>query len=179
MNQLKLCKISSQQRTEPKIPARVIKAYVRDRLRGFSERQQERERRRAEAQAQEAPRPAKSTLFDQENTPHEIETQPALCDAIGPQFFVCPNSGDRRPPAPVRDASRDSLCPLGTDRDRPGEQPPMKKNPDASIARTPNLECPACQVFRIHTPEEWKTFHPEAGHGNRADVRTERKDCPK
>lgn len=55
----------------------------------------------------------------------------------------------------------------------------MKQNPDVTIARTPNLECPACQMFRIHAPEEWKAYHPEAGHGNRQDVRAERKDCPK
>ena len=39
-------------------------------------------------------------------------------------------------------------------------------------------ECPACQEFRIHTPEDWK-FHPGKGMGSFSDVRVSRKECPK
>jgi hypothetical protein len=31
--------------------------------------------------------------------------------------------------------------------------------------RTPNPECPACQGFREHRPEEWRQHHPLAGTG--------------
>lgn len=61
MTQLKLCKIPTKARKEPEIPRHVIRAYVRDMLQGFSERQKERERRRA------AGMPAKQTRFDLED----------------------------------------------------------------------------------------------------------------
>jgi hypothetical protein len=35
--------------------------------------------------------------------------------------------------------------------------------------RTPNPNCPACQKSRLHSDEEWKTFHPLAGHGYTRD----------
>lgn len=61
MTQLKLCKIPWKPSKEPEIPHRIIQAYVRDKLQGFSERQRERERRGA------AGMPAKRTLFDLED----------------------------------------------------------------------------------------------------------------
>jgi hypothetical protein len=33
------------------------------------------------------------------------------------------------------------------------------------IARTPNLECPACYEKRIHKKVEWERYHPRAGQG--------------
>lgn len=36
---------------------------------------------------------------------------------------------------------------------------------DLTIARTPNLQCPACNVGRRHAQEEVRQFHPFAGHG--------------
>jgi hypothetical protein len=33
------------------------------------------------------------------------------------------------------------------------------------IARTPNIECPACHERRIHKQIEWQTYHPLAGKG--------------
>ena len=31
--------------------------------------------------------------------------------------------------------------------------------------RTPAPGCPACEAHRVHSPEEWREFHPLAGHG--------------
>jgi hypothetical protein len=39
----------------------------------------------------------------------------------------------------------------------------MTEQPDL-IARTPNPDCPACQVRRRHRLEEWQ-HHPKAGTG--------------
>lgn len=41
---------------------------------------------------------------------------------------------------------------------------------DGTIARTPNLDCPACQVKRLHVKAEWSAFHPLAGTGRIHDV---------
>lgn len=38
-------------------------------------------------------------------------------------------------------------------------------NSDKTIARTPNVDCPACWDERLHTPEERRAYHPDAGHG--------------
>ena len=60
MNQLDLLKIRRQSaQPEPKIPARTIKAYVRENLRDFAKRQAERERVRKLYQKTERPRKAK------------------------------------------------------------------------------------------------------------------------
>jgi hypothetical protein len=34
----------------------------------------------------------------------------------------------------------------------------------ADIHQTPNQGCPACRDFRLHSPEEWRAYHPLAGH---------------
>ncbi len=36
---------------------------------------------------------------------------------------------------------------------------------DATINRTPNPKCPACNAKRLHKKTEWKKFHPRAGTG--------------
>lgn len=41
---------------------------------------------------------------------------------------------------------------------------PSDLNPDL-IARTPAPGCHACEMKRLHTPEERRAFHPFAGHG--------------
>ena len=72
MNQLALLHIPRQpQRPEEAvIPTRVIKAYVRDCLKGMSARQAERERKRA-AKRQPKTRVTMPTLFDMEPTEAE------------------------------------------------------------------------------------------------------------
>jgi hypothetical protein len=37
----------------------------------------------------------------------------------------------------------------------------------ATVASTPVLGCPACDAKRIHTCQEYFTFHPDAGKGKR------------
>ena len=39
------------------------------------------------------------------------------------------------------------------------------------ILRTPNLDCPACCLYRVHTKEEMKKFHPLAGTGKSTERR--------
>jgi hypothetical protein len=34
-----------------------------------------------------------------------------------------------------------------------------------TIYRTPNPDCPACALKTVHTPDDWKEFHPFTGHG--------------
>jgi hypothetical protein len=41
----------------------------------------------------------------------------------------------------------------------------MKASERELVHRTPNPECPGCIAMRLHTPEEFKQFHPLAGHG--------------
>ncbi len=41
----------------------------------------------------------------------------------------------------------------------------QKRRRDLTIHRTSNPDCPACQAGRIHQPDEWTKFHPEAGSG--------------
>ena len=36
---------------------------------------------------------------------------------------------------------------------------------DQTIARTPNVNCPACNENRLHTDAEREQYHPFAGHG--------------
>jgi len=36
---------------------------------------------------------------------------------------------------------------------------------EATIHRTPNPKCPACQAGRLHSAGEWMAHHPDAGHG--------------
>jgi hypothetical protein len=38
---------------------------------------------------------------------------------------------------------------------------------DLTVFRTPAPGCPACEYRTRHTDEEWKVFHPDAGHGYR------------
>ena len=45
---------------------------------------------------------------------------------------------------------------------------PMKRNAPVLHNRTPNHECPACIAGKMHTPEQWKEFHPHAGEGSNA-----------
>jgi hypothetical protein len=40
-----------------------------------------------------------------------------------------------------------------------------KRYAGADVIRTPNRQCPACRDFRAHVDEEWKRYHPKAGHG--------------
>lgn len=42
----------------------------------------------------------------------------------------------------------------------------MIMNSDATINRTPNPQCPACQQNRMHNSDEWEAFHPMAGTGS-------------
>lgn len=51
----------------------------------------------------------------------------------------------------------------------------MKQDP--TIARTPNMQCPACLVFRLHTDEERKTYHPNAGTGHSREHGKEAREC--
>jgi hypothetical protein len=47
------------------------------------------------------------------------------------------------------------------------------KNPDLkdrAIQRTSNPDCPACTEKRMHRPEEWTAFHPDAGKGRISDT---------
>jgi hypothetical protein len=67
MNQIDLLPIPRQPQRpeEAAIPARVIKAYVKDCLKGMDARQAERERKRA---AKRQPKVKHATLFDMEPT---------------------------------------------------------------------------------------------------------------
>lgn len=49
----------------------------------------------------------------------------------------------------------------------------LKERADLTVNRTPNPDCPACQVKRLHKPDEWKEYHPRAGEG--VDIRDSRK----
>lgn len=34
-----------------------------------------------------------------------------------------------------------------------------------TVNRTPNIECPACQSMKVHSPAEWYKYHSNAGKG--------------
>jgi len=40
-----------------------------------------------------------------------------------------------------------------------------REDESQTIERTPNPDCPACRVKRLHGADEWDAFHPEAGTG--------------
>lgn len=41
----------------------------------------------------------------------------------------------------------------------------LKEKWDRTITRTPAPGCPSCEANRLHTAEDWKQFHPDAGTG--------------
>lgn len=42
----------------------------------------------------------------------------------------------------------------------------MNQKEYQTINKTPNSECPDCLEKKRHKPENWKKYHPLAGHGH-------------
>jgi hypothetical protein len=43
------------------------------------------------------------------------------------------------------------------------------KGDEATVLKTSNPDCPACNDMRQHNPDEWEKYHPLAGTGFSAE----------